>query len=174
MYRFPYVIYGADAPHQSSTRSAKESRSICAWCMHMACSHGQRTYTLELDLFSMLCSHEIFTDQSHHAWIRSEKNPSIGSDACMTADYARGQPAMSWTWRGGARHLGWVYLPRYRGAGACRMADGLPDGHVGQLRWPCRSPLPGLRQQGGRNRLPAGMPCAGFNIGSLTKFNSGA
>ena len=30
MYRFPYVstIYGADAPHQSSTRSTKESRSI--------------------------------------------------------------------------------------------------------------------------------------------------
>ena len=44
----------------------------------------------------MLCSHESFTDQSHHAWIRSEKNPSIRSDACMTADYARGQPASAW------------------------------------------------------------------------------
>ena len=44
----------------------------------------------------MLCSREIFTDQSHHAWIRSEKNPSIRSDACMTADYARGQPASAW------------------------------------------------------------------------------
>ena len=42
------------------------------------------------------CSHEIFTDQSYHAWIRSEKNPSIRSDACMTADYARGQPASAW------------------------------------------------------------------------------
>ena len=44
----------------------------------------------------MLCSHEIFTDQSHHACIRSEKNPSIRSDACVTADYARGQPASAW------------------------------------------------------------------------------
>ena len=35
-------------------------------------------------------------DQSYHAWIRSEKNPSIRSDACMTADYARGQPASAW------------------------------------------------------------------------------
>ncbi len=56
----------------------------------------QRACRLELDLFSMLCSHEIFTDQSYHAWIRSEKNPSIRSDACMTADYARGQPASAW------------------------------------------------------------------------------
>ena len=31
LYRFPYVIYGADAPHQSSTRSTKESRSIAAY-----------------------------------------------------------------------------------------------------------------------------------------------
>ena len=44
----------------------------------------------------MLCSREIFTDQSYHACIRSEKNPSIRSDACMTADYARGQPASAW------------------------------------------------------------------------------
>ena len=47
-------------------------------------------------LFSMLCSREIFTDQRYHACIRSEKNPSIRSDACMTADYARGQPASAW------------------------------------------------------------------------------
>ena len=44
----------------------------------------------------MLCSREIFTDQSYHACIRSGKNPSIRSDACMTADYARGQPASAW------------------------------------------------------------------------------
>ena len=44
----------------------------------------------------MLCSREIFTDQRYHACIRSEKNPSIRSDACMTADYARGQPASTW------------------------------------------------------------------------------
>ena len=44
----------------------------------------------------MLCSREIFTDQRYHACIRSEKNPSIRSDACMTADYARGQPASAW------------------------------------------------------------------------------
>ena len=44
----------------------------------------------------MLCSREIFTDQSYHACIRSEKNPSIRSDACMTEDYARGQPASAW------------------------------------------------------------------------------
>ena len=44
----------------------------------------------------MLCSREIFTDQSYHACIRSEKNPSIRSDACMTTDYARGQPASAW------------------------------------------------------------------------------
>ena len=58
----------------------------------------QRAGRLELpvELFSMLCSHEIFTDQSYHACIRSEKNPSIRSDACMTADYARGQPASAW------------------------------------------------------------------------------
>ena len=56
----------------------------------------KRAGRLELELFSMLCSREIFTDQSHHAWIRSEKNPSIRSDACMTADYARGQPASAW------------------------------------------------------------------------------
>ena len=30
LYRFPYVIYGVDAPHQSSTRATKESRSIAA------------------------------------------------------------------------------------------------------------------------------------------------
>eukprot|EP01048_Picozoa_sp_COSAG05_P008864 COSAG05_NODE_696_length_7879_cov_9.218895_5_plen_167_part_00 len=41
----------------------------------------------ELELFSMLCSREIFTDQSYHACIRSEKNSSVRSDACMTADY---------------------------------------------------------------------------------------
>ena len=56
----------------------------------------KRAGRLELDLFSMLCSHEIFTDQSYHAWIRSENNSSIRSDACMTADYARGQPASAW------------------------------------------------------------------------------
>ena len=28
--------------------------------------------------------------------IRSEKNPSLRSDACMTAYYARGQPASAW------------------------------------------------------------------------------
>ena len=56
----------------------------------------QRAGRLELQLFSMLCSHDIFTDQSYHAWIRSEKNSSIRSDACMTADYARGQPASAW------------------------------------------------------------------------------
>ena len=56
----------------------------------------QRAGRLELELFSMLCSREIFTDQSYHACIRSEKNPSIRSDACMTADYARGQPASAW------------------------------------------------------------------------------
>ena len=56
----------------------------------------ERAGRLELELFSMLCSHEIFTDQSYHAWIRSEKNSSIRSDACMTADYARGQPASAW------------------------------------------------------------------------------
>ena len=56
----------------------------------------KRAGRLELELFSMLCSHEIFTDQSYHAWIRSEKNSSIRSDACMTADYARGQPASAW------------------------------------------------------------------------------
>ena len=44
----------------------------------------------------MLCSREIFTDQSYHACIRSENNPSIRSDACMTADYASGQPASAW------------------------------------------------------------------------------
>ena len=44
----------------------------------------------------MLCSRESFTDQSYHACIRSETNPSIRSDACMTADYARGQPASEW------------------------------------------------------------------------------
>ena len=44
----------------------------------------------------MLCSHEIFTDQSYHAWIRSEKNSSIRSDACMSADYGCGQPASAW------------------------------------------------------------------------------
>ena len=56
----------------------------------------QRAGRLELELFSMLCSREIFKDQSYHACIRSEKNPSIRSDACMTADYARGQPASAW------------------------------------------------------------------------------
>ena len=56
----------------------------------------KRASLLELELFSMLCSHEIFTDQSYHACIRSEKNPSIRSDACMTAYYARGQPASAW------------------------------------------------------------------------------
>ena len=56
----------------------------------------QRAGRLELELFSMLCSREIFTDQSYHACIRSGKNPSIRSDACMTADYARGQPASAW------------------------------------------------------------------------------
>ena len=56
----------------------------------------QRAGRSELELFSMLCSREIFTDQRYHACIRSEKNPSIRSDACMTADYARGQPASAW------------------------------------------------------------------------------
>jgi len=56
----------------------------------------ERAGRLGLDLFSMLCSHEIFTDQSYHAWIRSEIILSIRSDACMTADYARGQPASAW------------------------------------------------------------------------------
>ena len=56
----------------------------------------ERAGRLELELFSMLCSREIFTDQSYHACIRSEKNPSIRSDACMTEDYARGQPASAW------------------------------------------------------------------------------
>ena len=75
-------------------------------CKHICTLAGGFIYTkeitikraprLELDLFSMLCSHEIFTDQSYHACIRSEKNPSIRSDACMTADYARGQPASAW------------------------------------------------------------------------------
>ena len=41
----------------------------------------------------MVCSHEIFTDQIYHACIRSEKIPSIRSDACMTADYARARAA---------------------------------------------------------------------------------
>ena len=44
----------------------------------------------------MLCSREIFTDQSYHACIRSEKKPSFRSDACMIADYASGQPASAW------------------------------------------------------------------------------
>ena len=44
----------------------------------------------------MLCSREIFTDQSYHVCIRSEKNLSIRSDACMTEDYARGQPDSAW------------------------------------------------------------------------------
>ena len=44
----------------------------------------------------MLCSREIFTDQSYHACIRSEKNPSIRSDSCMTEYYACGQPASAW------------------------------------------------------------------------------
>ena len=65
-------------------------------CCLLLLERLQRAGRLELELFSMLCSHEIFTDQSHHAWIRSEKNPSIRSDACMTADYARGQPASAW------------------------------------------------------------------------------
>ena len=56
----------------------------------------ERAGRLELELFSMLCSHDNFTDQSYHAWIRSGKNSSIRSDACMTADYARGQPASAW------------------------------------------------------------------------------
>ena len=51
---------------------------------------------ITVKLFSMLCSREIFADQRYHACIRSEKNPSIRSDACMTADYARGQPASAW------------------------------------------------------------------------------
>ena len=44
----------------------------------------------------MLCSRVIFRDQSYHACIRSEKNPSVRSDACMTEDYVRGQPASAW------------------------------------------------------------------------------
>ena len=56
----------------------------------------QRAGRSELELFSMLCSREIFTDQSYHACIRSEKNPSIRSDACMTEYYSRGQPASAW------------------------------------------------------------------------------
>ena len=53
----------------------------------------------------MLCSHEIFIDQSYHAWIRSEKKSSIRSDACMTADYARGQPASAWPLAGQPRRV---------------------------------------------------------------------
>ena len=53
----------------------------------------KRAGRLELELFSMLCSYEIFTDQSYHAWIRSELNSSIRSDACTTPDYVSGQPA---------------------------------------------------------------------------------
>ena len=58
----------------------------------------------------------------------------------------------------------------YRGIAAPGRA-GWPTGHVGQLRWPCRSPL-GLRQQGGRRPTPCWH--AGFNIGSFnigSKFN---
>ena len=69
------------------------TRCIRSW---VRCTAVQRASLLELELFSMLCSHEIFTDQSYHACIRSEKNPSIRSDACMTAYYARGQPASAW------------------------------------------------------------------------------
>ena len=72
--------------------------SVQLYTVRVVQLYTQRAGQLELDLFSMLCSHENFTDQSYmyHAWIRSEKISSIRSDACMTPDYARGQPASAW------------------------------------------------------------------------------
>ena len=56
-----------------------------------------------------------------------------------------------------------------RGIGAPGRA-GWPTGHVGQLRWPCRSPFAGLAAAGWAKPTPCWH--AGFNIRrSLTKFN---
>ena len=53
-------------------------------------------YAWPVRIRALLCSRKIFTDQSYYGCIRSEKNLSIRSDACMTEDYTRGQPASAW------------------------------------------------------------------------------
>ena len=83
-------------PHMSNLSYPEDRISSTSYRVQPRTTAVYRAGRLELELFSMLCSHEIFTDQSYHACIRSEKNPSIRSDACMTADYARGQPASAW------------------------------------------------------------------------------
>ena len=50
-------------------------------------------YPVQIQLLGSFPDHLM---KSYHACITSDKNPSIRSDACMTADYARGQPASAW------------------------------------------------------------------------------
>ena len=92
----PRGCHEKPAPLEIMSRAVRiAARRLSACLTALPKSLPNPSARLELDLFSMVCSHEIFTDQSHHAWIRSEKNPSIRSDACMTPDYARGHPVGS-------------------------------------------------------------------------------